>query len=83
MSVVKTPKTLPGRDFPHFNLPILGSRGKHLTITTVIETQDRAVHHHEVVLILVLEVLANFAGEVVPHLNEAINASRDKELPIR
>ena len=83
MCVVKTPETLSCGYFPHLDLPVLGPCCEHLAVTAVIETQHRAVHHHEIVFALVLEILANFAGEVVPHLDKAINASRDEELSIR
>ena len=37
----------------YLNLSIMSSSGQHLTVPTEGETEDRVVHHHEVILDIV------------------------------
>ncbi len=41
----------------YLDLSILSSCGQHLCITTEAHTQHCIVHHHEVILSLVLQIL--------------------------
>ncbi len=41
----------------YLNLSILGSGGQHLCVSTEAHTQNCIVHHHEVILSLVLQIL--------------------------
>lgn len=44
--------------------------------------EDGAIHHHEIVLCLILQVLTELSGCEIPHFDEAIHGAGDKILSI-
>lgn len=49
----------------YLDLSILGSGGQHLCVSTEAHTQHCIVHHHEVVLSLVLQILQDTINTII------------------
>ena len=69
MGLVEPAQTLPGGDLPNPDLPGFGTGDEHFAVSGEAQGQHGFLHHHEVVLGLVLEVLPDLARGEVPHLN--------------
>lgn len=49
----------------YLDLSILGSGGQHLCVSAEAHTQHGVVHHHEVILRLVLQILQDTVNAVI------------------
>ena len=82
MRLLEPSETLTGGNLPDPNLTSLRPRRQHLAVSGKGQTQDRLLHHHEVVLRLVLQILPDLSGREIPDFEEAVDRSGDEVLAI-
>ena len=82
MCLLESAQTLTGLYLPHLDLAVARARGEHLRVAAVGQAEHGVLHHHEVLLRLVLEILAYLARGEVPHLDEAVHRARDQVLAV-
>mmetsp|Transcript_105414 Transcript_105414/g.251048 ORF Transcript_105414/g.251048 Transcript_105414/m.251048 type:complete len:236 (+) Transcript_105414:265-972(+) len=77
------PGALACGDAPDFDLAILGAGGEQLRLLVEGHSDHSLIMHHEAALILILEILPQSAGLMIPNLHHAIDRTRHAELAIR
>mmetsp|Transcript_100301 Transcript_100301/g.312532 ORF Transcript_100301/g.312532 Transcript_100301/m.312532 type:complete len:236 (-) Transcript_100301:524-1231(-) len=77
------PRALARGHPPDLQLAVLAARGEQLGVLREGDGDDGLVVHHEAAGLLVLQVLAQHRGLVVPDLHEAVHGARDAVLPVR
>lgn len=82
VSLLEPSQALTGGDLPDPNLTSLRSGGQHLAVPGEGQTQDGLLHHHEIILSLVPQVLPDLAGGEVPDLEESVDRAGDQVLSV-
>ena len=82
MGLFKSSQALTGGDLPDPDLTSLRSGSQHLAVSGERQTQHGLLHHHEVVLSLVPQVLSDFTGGEIPDLEEPVDRSGDQVLAV-
>lgn len=82
MRLLEPPQALSALHPPDLDLAVLTTTRQHLAVATERHRQYRLLHHHKVVLRLVLQVLPDFTGREIPHLDEAVDRASDQVLAV-
>ena len=62
----------------NLNLPLLRAAGEHLRVACKRQRKNGRVHHHDALLGLKRQVLAQFSSLGVPHFDKAVDGPRDE-----